>query len=839
MDLERRAGARDAAPGAGVLAAVRKSGAPHLRDLRIHQAISIQAAASPAACAIMFEGVSYSYAWLEERSDAIAAQLSAAGVSRGQIVAVHLERTPAMIAALIGCLKAGAAYTPLDPAFPAARLETIVEDAGPAALVTEAGLDGVLAGAAALPRVRVDAPAPEVRAAAPAVEVGPDDLAYVLYTSGSTGRPKGVEIPHGAVMNLMASFRRTPGFTSADRMLAAATTAFDMSVVELYLPLVTGGRMVLASRATAADPHRLAALIADGDCTLAQATPSLWRYLLDAGWGGKADLTVVSGGEALTRDLADRLLARTRAVWNAYGPTETTVWSVIGAVEPGGGPTHIGGALAQTSLHILDEAGAPVAEGDLGELHIGGTGLARGYRGRPDLTRERFIERKGERLYRTGDLARRLPGGEYVCGGRTDHQVKIRGFRIELGDVEAALTSCPGVGAATVTARLRTDGMSELAAYVTGRDGAPPPDASTLRHALAERLPAYMIPARFVAMDVLPLTPNGKVDRAALPAPAEAADTPADAPASDARSDDERRLAAIWSQVLDVPVVSRTDDFFDLGGYSLLTLALLRRIRETFGRTLSLADLFTAPDLAGMAALLNAPERASSGPIPLQPLGERPPLVWFDAGPQMRPLAARLAPDQPLLGLNLDPADEAELAPTPLDVRGPAERLVARLRAFQPRGPYYLGGWCRWGAVAHAAACQLRSQGETVGLLVMLDTLNHASARQTFVRLKETARGRVRSRGREASESPGFGERVERASRRYRPPPYGGDVLLLRARDTDRDWDGASGWADAVRGRLEVADLPGDHRGVLAPAEVDALADRLRTALATAQARCA
>lgn len=837
MDLERRTTVRFEAPDAMTYTST-STGAADLRDLRIHEAISARAAATPAACAVVFEDVSYSYAWLEERSDSLAAGLAAAGVVQGQVVAVHLERSADMVAALVGCLKAGAAYMPLDPAFPVSRLEAIVEDAGPAALITEAGLDGVLAGAAALPRVRVDAPGAPGPVTAPAAVVGPDDLAYVLYTSGSTGRPKGVEIRHGAVMNLMASFRETPGFTAADRMLAAATTAFDMSVVELFLPLVTGGRMVLASRATAADPQRLAALIADGDCTFAQATPSLWRYLLDGGWGGKADLTVVSGGEALTRDLADRLLACSGSVWNAYGPTETTVWSAIGAVGPGADPVPVGGPLAETTLYVFDDAGAPVADGGLGELHIGGTGLARGYRGRPDLTRERFIERDGERLYRTGDLARRLPDGAWVCAGRTDHQVKIRGFRIELGDVEAALLACAGVGAATVNARVRGDGMSELVAHLTGRGGEAPPDAAVLRHALAERLPAYMIPSRFVALDALPLTPNGKVDRAVLPAPPETSEAASEDLPSDARTDTERRLGAIWSQVLGLSSLLRTDDFFELGGYSLLTLSLLRRIRETFGRTLGMADLFTAPDLAGMAALIDAPERVASGPIPLQPLGARPALIWFDAGPQMRPLAARLAPDQPMLGLNLDPEEEEALSRTPLDVRGPAERLVARLRAFQPRGPYYLGGWCRWGAVTHAAACQLRSQGETVGLLVMLDTINHASARQTFLRLKESARDRMRPRARVAERDQPFGERVEAAARRYRPAPYDGDVLLLRAADTDRDWDGASGWADSARGRFVVADLAGTHRSVLAAPQVDALADRLKAALAEAQARC-
>ena len=808
-----------------------------LRTMRLHEAVRIHARRRPGACAIVFEGDAFSYGWLDARADQLAARLIARGVQLGDVVGLYMHRSPEMVAAMLAILKVGGAYLPLDPNFPQGRLELILADAGPAAILTEAALEGGLS-LGGTPCLRCE-DAPSLQALGlhrPAVHAA--DLAYVLYTSGSTGRPKGVEISHGAVMNLLSAFLVRPGFTAQDVMLAATTTAFDISVLELFLPLVVGGRIVLASSTASKDPHALAALIDGSGCTFAQGTPSKWRYLVEAGWTGHAGLTLICGGEALTRELADRLLARGDALWNVYGPTETTVWSTMGQVRPGPDPVAIGWAIEETTLHVLDEARTEVPDGEVGELYIGGSGLARGYRGRPDLTLDRFVDRGGERLYRTGDLVRRGPDGALHCMGRTDHQVKIRGFRIELGDVEAALSLCPELGWAAATAWTDGEGEKTLVAYVTLRDGVSP-DPAALRRALAARLPDYMIPSRFVHMDALPMTPNGKIDRNALPAPLPALCLGAgasDAPAGETQV----RLAKIWCGVLGLASVSAADNFFDLGGYSLLTLTLLRRVEAAFGRTLSIADLFGCADLRAMAARLEgAPAPAASRAIPVQPLGDRPPLVWFDVGPQLRGLAATLAPDQPFIGLNLEPEEERELVTVArLQPAQVAERMVAALRTVQPRGPYYLGGWCRWGVMAYAAACQLIEEGEDVALLVMLDANNKHSPYQALKRAKRLAYHRVGLRtapGAVRADAADFGEKVLRAANRYRPSSYSGEVLLLRAEDAERDWDGASGWRDVVKGRLEVVDVPGDHVGMLKPPHVERLGQALRSALQRVQ----
>ena len=741
-----------------------------LRALRLHEAVSFQAEHRDDACAIVFESVEVSYGALERRADQLASQLIARGVRRGEVVGLYMHRSPEMVAAMLAILKAGAAYLPLDPDFPQARLEMILADANTAAVLTEGSLAGALDfGETLCLRCEDVARDHAVDFVRPAV--GADDLAYVLYTSGSTGRPKGVEISHGAVMNLLASFVARPAFTERDIMLAATTTAFDISVLELFLPLVAGGRIVLASAAVSKDPRALAALIDGSDCTFVQTTPSKWRYLLDAGWNGRPGLTLICGGEALTRDLADRLAACGEALWNVYGPTETTVWSTLGKVKPGSGAVPIGWPVEETTLHVLDADGIEVPAGAVGELYIGGSGLARGYRAQPELTRQRFGVRNGERLYRTGDLVRRGADGALECLGRTDHQVKVRGFRIELGDVEAALAQCAGLTWGAARSWTDGEGETQLVAYVVfGKDVSRDPAA--LRRALSDRLPAYMIPSRLVGMDALPMTPNGKIDRNALPAPHPSIclESAVSHPLIGAT---QIRLGTIWCEVLGLASVSADDNFFDLGGYSLLTLTLLQRIEAGFDQVLSMADLFGFADLAAMAARLDAEDApVASRVIPLQPLGHRPSLIWFDVGPQLRDLASALAPDQPFIGLNLEPAEERELlAISRLQPAKVAERLVAVLRTVQPHGPYYLGGWCRWGVMAFAAASQLLEDGEEVALLVLLDAANMQSRNQVLRRAKQVARrslGLPTGPGDAWADPANFGAKVERAANRYR-----------------------------------------------------------------------
>ena len=389
----------------------------------------------------------------------------------------------------------------------------------------------------------------------------------MIYTSGSTGKPKGA-IHAWAVVNFLRSMQRQPGFGAEDRLLAVTTLSFDVAGLELYLPLVSGGTCVIASRADNYDPVLLIKRIRQSRCTVMQATPATWRALIEAGWEGSRQLKLLCGGEAMPGDMARALLPRFAELWNMHGPTETTIWSTIYKVTSADSPVPIGRPIANTRVFILDGHRQLVPTGIVGELYIGGAGLARGYLARPELTAERFVESPfapHARLYRTGDRARWLADGTLECLGRVDNQVKIRGFRIEPGEVESALARHPAVGQCVVVAREDAHGDKILAAYLEPQSGQPAPEVSDLRQHLANDLPAYMVPSTFVVLDKLPLTPNGKIDRNALPAPT--FDHVRVAHESVApRTETEQALAAIWSEVLKVGGIDIHDNFFDLGG---------------------------------------------------------------------------------------------------------------------------------------------------------------------------------------------------------------------------------------------------------------------------------
>ena len=434
------------------------------------------------------------------------------------------------------------------------------------------------------------------------------DLAYILYTSGSTGQPKGVEIPHRALVNFLCSMRQEPGCSAQDVMVSVTTLSFDIAGLELYVPLLVGARVEIVSRAVAMDGWKLRTLCEAVQPTIMQATPATWRMLIEAGWLGSDRLTVLCGGEALPPDLAAALLDRSAALWNMYGPTETTIWSTIERIERADQEITIGRPIANTEMYILDQFLQPVPIGVSGELHIGGHGLARGYRGRPELTKERFIPHPFSteplaRLYRTGDLARYRPDGRIVHLGRLDHQVKIRGFRIELGEIEAVLSRHPAVRQAVVTAREDQQGLKQLAAYVVCQEG-PAPSPTELRSFLRAAIPDYMTPSFFVFLKALPLTTNNKVDLRALPAPVPLSQT--GLVHVGPRNRVEVQLTALWQQVLGVPKIGIHDNFFDLGGHSLKAAQLFFLLEQVYGRHLPLATLFQAPTIAELASVFHA-----------------------------------------------------------------------------------------------------------------------------------------------------------------------------------------------------------------------------------------
>jgi polyketide synthase PksN len=466
-------------------------------------------------------GEQLTYADLADRSGRLAAYLAARGAGPGTRVGVYLERSGDLLVTLLAVLRAGAAYVPLDPAYPPARISYMLADAEIAVLVTQASLARGVAGATPvvvaldLCRKEVDAEAADP----PAALIRGEDLAYVIYTSGSTGRPKGVQVRHRGLANLLRSMAAEPGLVAGDTLLAVTTVCSDMAALELFGPLVVGGTVCIAPAGAAGDGPALRELLERVRPTIMQATPGTWKSVIGAGWDGDRGLTALCGGEALSRDLADALLARAGAVWNLYGPTETTIWSTTWKARPAE-PVSIGTPIANTTCHVLDGRMRIVPEGFPGELYIGGDGVAAGYRGRPELTADRFTSGRpgigdGGPLYRTGDLVRRGPDGRLFFLSRADNQVKLHGHRIEPGEIEAALRDHPGIRDAAVVVRDSTGSDPQLAAYLVA-DGAAPA-AAELRAFLLGMLPAYMVPAAFTVLDAFPRTPSGEVDRKVLP----------------------------------------------------------------------------------------------------------------------------------------------------------------------------------------------------------------------------------------------------------------------------------------------------------------------------------
>jgi amino acid adenylation domain-containing protein len=581
--------------------------------------VGAQAARTPEAVAVVGAGVSWTYAALERRSNQVAQRLRAAGVTTGQRVGVCVDRTPEMVAALWGVWKAGAAYVPMDPLFPAERLAYMATDAAVTAILTDGAARVAVPAADGAVVLALDDAATwaGVSDAPLAPTATGEDVAYVIYTSGSTGWPKGVAVPHRAVVNFLASMAATPGLTARDVLVAVTTLSFDIAGLEVWLPLTVGARVEIASREEASDGRLLQARLTQSGATVLQATPATWRLLLEAGWPGGAGLRMFCGGESLPRELADRLVAGGGELWNLYGPTETTIWSTVERVGAAGTAITIGRPIANTQVYVLDGAGQRVPVGVLGELYLGGTGVAQGYHGRPELTAEKFVPDAfsgvaGARLYRTGDVARWRPDGRLQCLGRSDHQVKVRGFRIELGEIEAALAAQPGIRQAVVTVHPDASGDHRLVAYLVPNDGIKI-TATELRRALKGTLPDYMVPSIFLELDALPLTANRKVDRGALPAPFDV--VPASERYVEPTTATARQIAHIWCDVLGIERVSADANFFDVGGHSLLAMKVIARIDNTLGARLS-ARALMLETLEQLAASCERQLGAATGGAP-------------------------------------------------------------------------------------------------------------------------------------------------------------------------------------------------------------------------------
>ncbi|MEU1311687.1 amino acid adenylation domain-containing protein [Streptomyces cinnamoneus] len=720
-----------------LLERVNDTGRP-IPDGTLAALVEAQAARTPESAAVVHEGTTLTYAELNSRANRLARLLVDRGAGPEKFVALALPRSAEMMVAVLAVLKSGAAYLPMDPGYPQDRIEFMLADAGPALIVTSSTV------AVAEPRTPDDE-VPRLLLDTDATRTALDSLpgtdltdadrggalladhpAYLIYTSGSTGRPKGVVVAHRSAVDLAVWAVEEFGAERLSRVLGSTSLNFDVSVFEMFGPLVSGGclevvRDVLAVLDT---PSRT------WNGTLISGVPSAVAQLLDDGDAKLSADTVVLAGEALPAHLANTVLAAVPGsrVANIYGPTEATVYTTAWYSEQHVTKNPpIGRPVRNTQVYVLDERLRPVAPGVPGELYIAGEGLARGYLNRPSLTAERFVASPfgtgGKRMYRTGDVVRWTSAGEVEYLGRSDDQVKIRGFRIELGEIESVLVAHPDVSHAVVVARGDDQSGRQLVGYVVAQTGRPAPGVAALRAHVKEALPAYMVPSAFVALDALPLNPNGKLDRKALPAPAAGATTGGRGP----RNPREEVLCQVFAEILKVPQVGIDDDFFELGGDSIVSIQLVSRVRAIFGVELSNQSVFQAPTVAEMAELIGAgnDEQGSGFEVilPIRTGGDKPPLffvhpiggsAWMYAG-----LMRHIHRDYPIYAVQARGLGRDEELPS--SVREMALDYVEQIRAVAPAGPYHLAGWSMGALVAQEIAVLLRSRGEEVGLLANLD----------------------------------------------------------------------------------------------------------------------
>ena len=851
-----------------------RTAAGYPRDLAIQQLFERQVERSPDAVAVSFRGTSLTYRELNRRANQVARHLQGQGMRRGTLAGLSVPRSIDMLVAVLGVLKAGGAYVPLDPSYPEERLAFMIQDSRMPLLIAKGSL-GMRLPPQPPQVVDLEAEAANLEAQADAdfeePQAGPEDLAYVLYTSGSTGQPKGVEIPHRAVVNFLCSMAREPGLGADDVLLAVTTLSFDIAGLELFLPLVVGGRIVLAASDEVADGARLRELLESSGVTAMQATPATWRLLLEAGWAGDSRLKILCGGEALSRPLADELLQRCGSLWNMYGPTETTIWSTLWKVEAGDGPILIGHPIANTQVYVLDGRRQPVPVGVAGELHIGGDGVMRGYWSRPDLTAgalapDTFGASSGVRLYKTGDLVRFRRDGNLEFVGRIDQQVKWHGFRIELGEIEAALARHTDIRAAAALVREDVPGRKQLVAYCVPRS-MPGPPAGELRRFLGGLLPPYMVPSAFVTLPDLPRTPNGKTNRRALPAP-DVSRPEFEKTYVAPRNAVERRLAAIWQDVLGIRRIGIRDNYFDLGAESLVTAQVFLQIERQFHRRISPVALFRAPTVEELSRVLDTGERETrwSCLVPVVPQGSKPPLFCIHGGAGtillFYDLARYLGDDRPVYALQAQGLYGG--APPHTSVEEMAQHYLQEIRAVQDHGPYFLVGYCFGAIVAYEMAQRLLASGEKVAILASLNgpcpryrnvppgepAANSGGLGGSLRRGLRSIRRYLRTLQRKADRWRAdyyrrrntplpvrlrdryFLANNHRAEYLYRAKPYPGDMAIFRAKGLYRD--PCLGWADLVQGGFTVHEIPGrhvDHRSMMEEPAVQALAGELRREL--------
>jgi amino acid adenylation domain-containing protein len=828
--------------------------------LCLHELFEAQVALTPAAPAVYWGKRQLTYEALDRQANRLAGRLKALGVEPGARVAVCAERSGEMVVGLLAVLKAGAAYVPLDPSYPIERLAFMVEDAQVQVVLTQQKLLDRLPRLSA-PCVCLDAidlsAAVAPTATCPKVHVKADQLAYLIYTSGSTGQPKGVMISHRSAVNTICDINIRFRIGVGDRVLALSSVGFDLSVYDIFGLLAVGGAVVLPEQEAITEPRRWVELIERHQITVWNSVPAFLEMLVVCAKEVEAaqleSLTcVLLSGDWIPVSLPDRirtLVPKARVV-SLGGATEAAIWSIyfpIEQVDPVWKSIPYGRPLSNQSVVVLDEALRPCPVGVAGQIHIGGDGVALGYWNRPELTAERFIpdpmsEWPLARTYRTGDLGRVLPDGNIEFLGRMDDQVKIRGYRIELGEIETNLVRHPAVAQAAVVARRSDTGHQYLAAYVVPKPGAAPL-SEDLRSFLRQTLPEYMVPPSFTSLDALILSPNGKVNRRALPPPTY---DPTSASRGHVAPRDaiELELAKIWEYGFDVRPIGIQDNFFDLGGDSLMAAALMAHIEDELGQALPLAVLHQCPTIEQLAGLLREQRFALPGSslVVLQVGATRPALfcvpgihgsLW-----EFGKLGALLGPEWQVFGLQPVGLD-GRTAPHST-IAEMAAHYIGEMRQVQPKGPYRLAGFSLGGAVAFEMARQLSDAGETVNFLALLDA--PARGLPKLMRCCQRACdkiGRRLKRQPRPDTSPAMATLLEshhRALDNYRPQSYPGQVTVfvssIRPSWPKRWLDNSCvHWILLAELGGEAHIVPGDHDGIFKPGNIEVLADKFKASL--------
>lgn len=842
------------------------------KDKPVFEYIAAIAQQYPDKIALSFEDRQMNYRNLDETANRIARLLIDEGIKTGDVVGLSLDRSPEMIVSLLAIIKAGAAYIPLDPEYPADRIEFMLEDASAKILFTSKKYQGKFnTQSKELYIEDVLFKLEDYDTTQPEVTITGEDLIYILYTSGSTGKPKGVQIRHRNFANFILSMKEEPGMTADDVLLGVTTISFDIFGLEMYLPFISGGTLIITDTLTAKDGRALLDIMRTQGVTMMQATPYTWRMLIEAGWDKPLPVRIITGGEPLAKDLADKLIPICKELWNQYAPTETTVYSTVKHVTSSADIT-IGHPIWNTQIYILDEQNNNLTDGSVGEICIGGDGVAVGYLNRPELNVEKFLDDQfigvsGAKFYRTGDLGSLKENGEVNCLGRIDHQVKIRGYRIELGEIEYILSKQKHVRSAVVLPRTDMGPDLRLVAYLVLEPNEDDLVAQmeTWRQALADELPEYMVADDYAVIEEIPQTPNGKVDRKALPDPRPFIIRKREEYV-EPRTTTEKLVADVWAEFMGLEQVGIYDNFFELGGRSLVAVKIMAKLEQETGKRLPLATLFEYSTVEQLAQRLQLDGKSITWEslVNIKPKGSKMPIyIVHGAGLNVllfNALAMNLDADQPVFGLQAKGLNGID---KPLDnMEEIAANYIAEIVAKNPDGPYALAGYSLGGIIAYEMARQMIAAGKDVRMLAMFDThitqteKNDSAIVKLFRRIRlvimqvlysfvllaqdpkraieykalQLKRRIIRlwwriTKGKDQQQEGFFGysneldEENKRAMDNYFVQPVDIAVDLFRAKKKTFYMDDFKfmGWKPYAKKGVRTHDIPGEHNTIFAP----------------------